>query len=315
MERAGASIKGVSLARNVLAKAAMELAQQQLQAYKVATQERLEPDWGSGKEAAGTALSFAMTSAISFDAQLGDAHLTETHAAELRRLCDARERAVELREAAQMAVRIAEQEVESAERLRVEVEEQSRLFNGDGLVANNGVCAYGNVSQGHQSAHAMSLQRVCGDASVAAQHDLQSGSMEEVLKEGGWALSRRGNHMVYTRLVIKHCDDSSGKATRELQTFTLSKTPSDRRAWANALSQLRRYDNDVVHVFQGEVDERCSLELAEVIDRVRIIQKELDAAKKQNEWADNEVNRLTTELGQHLSRRHNLEWGPGRVSH
>ena len=49
-------------------------------------------------------------------------------------------------------------------------------------------------------------------------------------------------------------DDCSGKAMRELQTFTLSKTPLDRCAWAKALSQLRRYDNDAVHVFQGEVD-------------------------------------------------------------
>ena len=40
MERAGASIKGVSLAGNVLAKAGMELAQQRLQAYKVATTTR-----------------------------------------------------------------------------------------------------------------------------------------------------------------------------------------------------------------------------------------------------------------------------------
>jgi ubiquitin len=306
VERAGASIKGVSLARNVLAKASMELAQQQLEAYKVATQERLVPDWNGGKEAAGTALSFAMTSAVSFDAQLGDASLLETHAAELRRLCDARERAVELREAAQMAVRVAEEEVAaaaelstSAERQRGEVEEQSRRLSGEGMVETHGVDGY--------------LGRAGGNAVMVNQIDAQCGSMEEALKEGGWRLARRGSHLVYTRLVIKHSDDSSGKPTRELQTFSLSKTPSDRRAHANALSQLRRCDNDVAHVFQGEVDEQCSFELAEVIDRVRIIQKELDAAKKQNEWADSEVNRLTTELGQLLSRRHNLEWGPGRA--
>ena len=79
IERASASVKGVSLARNVVAKSSLYLAQQHLAAYKVAALETLVPNWVEGLSAAGNALSYAMQSALSFDAQLGDWYLESTH--------------------------------------------------------------------------------------------------------------------------------------------------------------------------------------------------------------------------------------------
>ncbi len=77
--------KGVSLARNVVAKSSLHLAQQHLEYYKVAATESLSPHWEEAVAAARTAHSFAVQAALSFDAQLSDSYLGSTHAAELLR--------------------------------------------------------------------------------------------------------------------------------------------------------------------------------------------------------------------------------------
>ena len=56
--------------------------------------------------------------------------------------------------------------------------------------------------------------------------------MGELLKEGGWVLERQANHFVYKRPL----------STGGRQTATISKTPSDRHAAANAMADLRRMD-------------------------------------------------------------------------
>ena len=98
IERASDSVRGVSLARNVTAKSALTIAQQHLEAYKVATTSSLEPNWNKGKEAASSALEFATNSAASFDSQLSDTYLARNHQEELRKVCDSTELAVRLRE-------------------------------------------------------------------------------------------------------------------------------------------------------------------------------------------------------------------------
>jgi len=271
IELAVATIKGVSLARNVVAKSALDLAQQQLQLYRIATTQFLDPNWKDGKEAAGKALHFAMTSAISFDAQLADPHLAHTHAVELLGLCDARELAVKVREDAHEALCLAEKEVEAAELERRGVEEQSLLFNSDhvdGAVAASLAVwgrrrddrAWRGVGGGREGGGHEEEQRRKEERERERGREMQSRphSLEEALKEGKWALQRCGTHLVYSRLVMK---DGANK-TMETQTFTASKTPSDRRAHANALTQLRHYDADVLHVFRSDMPEEFSADLA-----------------------------------------------------
>jgi len=271
IELAVATFKGVSLARNVVAKSALDLAQQQLQLYRIATTQFLDPNWKDGKEAAGKALHFAMTSAISFDAQLADPHLAHTHAVELLGLCDARELAVKVREDAHEALRLAEKEVEGAELERRGVEEQSLLFNCDhfdGAVAASLAVwgrrrddrAWRGVGGGREGGGHEEEQRRKEERERERGREMQSRphSLEEALKEGKWALQRCGTHLVYSRLVMK---DGVNKMM-ETQTFTTSKTPSDRRAHANALTQLRHYDADVLHVFRTDMPEEFSADLA-----------------------------------------------------
>jgi hypothetical protein len=57
------------------------------------------------------------------------------------------------------------------------------------------------------------------------------------------------NHKVFTRRVIKHTDRG---ASVDKQTFTISATPSDVRAYANALTQK---DVDIVKRQARTVDE------------------------------------------------------------
>jgi hypothetical protein len=60
-----------------------------------------------------------------------------------------------------------------------------------------------------------------------------------------------GGHIIYRRTVVLMEPDESGE-TQQVQTVSMSATPSDRRAWHNQLADLRRRDNGVLHIFSVE---------------------------------------------------------------
>ena len=308
IERASASVKGVSLARNVVAKSSLDLAEQHLAAYKVAALETLEPNWAEGLAAAGNALAYAMQSALSFDAQLGDWYLESTHAAELRRLCDSRDKAVTLREEARVAVEVASEGAASADAERRLLEEQSRDFNGDALAVGGGSSERSRSGAAAAAAAAQEAVRARKRAEeLRMEQQRRMSSIQELLKEGGWALQRSSNHNVYARRVIKHSD--RGPAV-EKQSFTLSKTPSDTRAHANALTQLRRCDDGVSHVLSDlDLDGSATAELTEILDKIHITQNDLDRIKEQTRIVDDEKERIEMLLASYQSRRYAIEFG------
>ena len=84
------------------------------------------------------------------------------------------------------------------------------------------------------------------------EYEQRSGStltcLKQALKEGHWKLKRSNKHALYTREVIKLLE--SGERKHETQNFTKPNTPSDSRAWANALADFRRM-NDVVYALRS----------------------------------------------------------------
>jgi hypothetical protein len=298
---------GVSLARNVLAKSSLYLAQQHLESYKVAATESLDPNWGEAVVAARTALSFAEQAALSFDAQLSDTYLGSTHAAELLRLCDSRDKAVTLREGVKTAVCLASEGAAVAEAERRLLEVQSRDFNGADGAAGGGSCERGPGAVGGLgvAAHEAVLEHKWAEEQRVEQQRRTS-SIANMLKEGNWTLQRCNNHKVFTRRVIKHTDRG---ASVEKQTFTMSATPSDVRAYTNALTQLRRYDDDVRHVCRSELPAECSAELVEILDLINITQKELDIVKRQARTVDEDKERMEMLLASYQSRLHVIEFG------
>ena len=146
-----------------------------------------------------------------------------------------------------------------------------------------------------------------GQNQIWMQENRRTDFLEVALKEGKWMLKRCGKHVVYTRQVIVMTHGI--RKTLESQTFTTSKTPSDLRAHANALAQLRRYDDGVIHVCSNSAGASASAELAEVTDRIRDTQRELEANKQRLSTSEREVDRLKLELAQYESQRHLLEWG------
>ena len=322
IERASDSVRGVSLARNVTAKCALTIAQQHLEAYKVATTSSLEPNWNKGKEAASSALEFATNSAASFDSQLSDTYLARNHQEELRKVCDSRELAVRLREDAKAALLQAEAEANKAdeardkERLMLEEQTLCRLVNAGSP----------SPAQPLQELSQSMILGGCGpddeeDAFRAVQqvreYEQRSGStltcLKQALKEGHWKLKRNNKHALYTREVIKLLE--SGERKHETQNFTKPNTPSDSRAWANALADLRRMNDAVIHIFEGGLSDApkgCSAaaEWAELKDRVKQKQDQIDCLKRLGFVSPEELSRHQFQLAQYESELFGFEY-PG----
>lgn len=81
-------------------------------------------------------------------------------------------------------------------------------------------------------------------------------TVEEALIDGGWVLTRAKKHIKYSRRVQLTKDGPSQK-----QTVTLSKTPSDWRAGRNALSLLRRLNDngEVIDESAGSVSREVAI--------------------------------------------------------
>jgi hypothetical protein len=158
---------------------------------------------------------------------------------------------VALREGANAAVCLASEGAAVAAAERRLLEAQSRDFNGaDGVAgggsSERGLGVVGGLGVGVEGVGGLALevvleQKWAEEQRVEKEQQRRTNSIAEMLKEGSWTMQRSSNHKVYTRRVIKHTDRG---ASVEKQTFTMSATPSDVRAYANALTQLRRYDDD-----------------------------------------------------------------------
>lgn len=89
------------------------------------------------------------------------------------------------------------------------------------------------------------------------------GTVEEALIDGGWVLTRAKKHIKYSRRVKLTKDGPSQK-----QTVTLSKTASDWRAGRNALSLLRRLNDN------GEVIDESSVSVSREVATCRECKEE-----------------------------------------
>lgn len=87
-------VRGVTLDRNVIAKASLDLAVQQIALAKAEIETKLKPNYADVAAAAEIAVANAEKSALYFDDQMRDELLMETHEEELHRLCEYRESAI-----------------------------------------------------------------------------------------------------------------------------------------------------------------------------------------------------------------------------
>ena len=149
------------------------------------------------------------------------------------------------------------------------------------------------------------------------EYEQRSGStltcLKQALKEGHWKLKRNNKHALYTREVIKLLE--SGERKHETQNFTKPNTPSDSRAWANALADLRRMNDAVIHIFEGGLSDApkgCSAaaEWAELKDRVKQKQDQIDCLKRLGFVSPEELSRHQFQLAQYESELFGFEY-PG----
>ena len=107
----------------------------------------------------------------------------------------------------------------------------------------------------------------------------------------------------------------SGERKHETQNFTKPNTPSDSRAWANALADLRRMNDAVIHIFEGGLSDApkgCSAaaEWAELKDRVKQKQDQIDCLKRLGFVSPEELSRHQFQLAQYESELFGFEY-PG----
>ena len=99
-------MKGVSAARNVIAKGCLELSHQQLELAK-SEYSKLTPDYIEAAAAAKKAMDNAVASAIAFDDQMRDELLRLKHEQDLLKLCVYRDKAAEKKMEAEVKSAVA----------------------------------------------------------------------------------------------------------------------------------------------------------------------------------------------------------------
>lgn len=272
-KEASAQQRGVSLARNVLANAADEVAQQGW-AVAVALNERLERRLPDVVAAVTAVQAAAMDAAGAVDAQLGDAELKARASAEEMAKLEAKraqstallERATDLlrslrAEAAEQAtgVQAAERAVVEAdaerERERLRDELQAVRLQMEGMRDENEQLAFSQAQLRTERDEAIETRDDVLAAAAqeratpmpAAEHGSQPDArpanerLKDKLKEGHWTFCRQdGGHPIYKRTVVKE-----GEAQTSVQTFSHAATPSDIRSLHNSISDLRAMDNGV----------------------------------------------------------------------
>jgi hypothetical protein len=76
-----------------------------------------------------------------------------------------------------------------------------------------------------------------GDGGRKSKEQKSAKTVRAVLQERGWEFERRGKHMVFKRA-------RAAGSSSQTQTFTMSCTPSDTRAYKNMHAQLNRLEKD-----------------------------------------------------------------------
>ena len=99
-------MKGVSAARNVIAKGCLELSHQQLELAK-SEYSKLTPDYVEAAAAAKKSMDNAVASAIAFDDQMRDELLRLKHEQDLLKLCVYRDKAAEKKMEAEVKSAVA----------------------------------------------------------------------------------------------------------------------------------------------------------------------------------------------------------------
>ena len=262
---------GVVLARNVLAKASGTLAHQNLALARVVLEENVAPDYHAALGHAEHAARAAHDAMRAVEMQLGDALLalkaTYTDAARdvLVQQCDAfatlRRTAEALVEQA-LAGTIDEATSREAEKAAAHAAEHV----ADGAVSPSGRDESGDdelaaAIRASRAQHEVGLVDGAwadqAEAAATGPPVERISSVQELLDRGKWTLSRSGGHRVYHRKVAMVVDEAGRTTDLALveQTCTIACTPSDRRAHHNALAQLRRLDDGVLHAFPASFKE------------------------------------------------------------
>lgn len=281
---ASANQKGVSLARNVLANAADEIAQQAW-AVTMALNEAFERCVASVIASAEAVKSAAMDAAGAVDAQLGDAELLSRASDEAVGKLEAKraqatallEKATDLVKALRHEVceqraglQAAEKAVDDAEMAheRQQASDTVRALNmqlealrhANDRLANEHARLESERDEAFTqrdevlSAATLAAEQRAPEVAAAAELSAPASSLDQRapydrlmdrLKEGHWAKVRqRGGHPVYKRTVI--FITLEGETETKEQTFSHPATPSDWRSILNSLSDLRAQDSGVI---------------------------------------------------------------------
>jgi hypothetical protein len=266
-------------ARNALARSAIALAESTFIEARSALEE-YPPRAAEANSLAVRASNYATACAEALDLQMDTLLVQQQYGASLERLCFFRDSAMALASKAKAIARQAQAAEESA------ISQPRRE----------------NERNDYDMAAIESEQRYAY-AEIYQKWDRYQ-SLQDHLKEGGWEPVRNRGHPVYKRTVVMF----AGSDEREIceQTFVMSSTPSDRRAHANALSDLRRRDIGVVEVvpkgFDGS-DQFALLDMQlkltneavhELETKRKLIEHELVAKRSR-------IDELAEEMGKQLS--------------
>lgn len=258
-----ATQKGVSLARNALAVAAKNLAEQELAAAYVALEEHAEPRYEQAALAAERAAHQADRSSWALAAQIGDDLLKRTQADALNKLIEdsikvngimsrateTKERAVEAKLNSDVRAGTATlTQLAAAAVAGADLPEAEEL---EGLDA--AVLASLDDDARRRAAKARA-QAAAAEANRTPQgHRTATGELAKF----GWHLVRFKGHPVYKRQAITCV---GGKYRLARQSTTIPSTPSDRRSSANAVADINRANHAVTEVFALDVDVHGEME-------------------------------------------------------
>jgi hypothetical protein len=113
-----------------------------------------------------------------------------------------------------------------------------------------------------------------------------------------------GGHIVYKRHVVLFDESGSGGDAPQVQTLTMSATPSDRRAWQNQLADLRRMDDGVQFIYAIGTAEEAQGAAALLLREMSRL-NDLHGQKREMETG---LDAVQIEIAEIESKLEDLEW-------